>query len=173
MGSEYLFVGLGTTEAPKVGDLRLSYSKVPTDLNVTAFGKLEDGKITSFSDGKNHTLYRIFTGSKDEAIETLHTEYTTSLWLWRLVGFVMIWIGLMLLFEPLSTLLDVLPVFGSLSRGLVGVASFIAALVLAGVTIVVSMILHSVVALIAALVIVIVVLVVGLKYFRKNKKVTK
>lgn len=171
VGSEYLFLGFGTVEAPKVGDVRVSYTTVPNNSSVTAFGKINDGTLASFTDAKDHTLYRIFNGTKDEAVERLHTEYTTSLWIFRLVGFAMMWIGLMLLFEPLSTLLDVVPVFGSLSRGVVGVASFMVALILSVVTILVSMVLHNIVVLIIVLALAIGGTVGVLKYMKKNKKV--
>jgi len=167
----FVFVGKGTLAAPQVGDLRISYSVVKNNLDATAFGKLESGKLVTFVDQKtNESLYRLFSGTFDEAIQQMHSEYTMWLWIFRAIGFLMMWIGLSSLFGPISVVLDVLPVLGSISRGAVGFLTFIVSLVLSILAILVSMLLHSLVAMIVVAVVGITAFVVVLKL--KGKKPT-
>ena len=59
-------------------------------------------------------------------------------WILRLVGWLMMTIGLSMLFKPLSTLLDVLPILGSIMSFGTGLASAIAAFALSLVTIAIA-----------------------------------
>lgn len=75
----------------------------------------------------------------------------------------MMWIGLSALFGPVSTLLDVVPFFGGLSRATVGVITLIVSLVLSGVTMLVSMVLHNVYAMVGSVVVIVIVAVLLLR----------
>jgi uncharacterized membrane protein YuzA (DUF378 family) len=157
----------GTFESPQIGDLRVSYSVLYSNFDGTIFGKLNGNKIDPYFDKDGNRLYRLFAGTREEAIATFHSEYTTLLWILRLVGFLMMWFGLMALFEPISVLMDILPIFGALSRSLIGVITFLVALVLSIVTIIISAIIHNLIALIIALVATIAVIVF---FFLRMKK---
>ncbi|MCK9186272.1 TMEM43 family protein [Candidatus Gracilibacteria bacterium] len=166
-----VYVGKGNSAAPQVGDLRVSYSAVNNNLNGTAFGKIENGKLVTYVDQeKEESLYRLFDGTFDEAIKQMHGEYTTWLWILRLVGFLMMWIGLSSLFAPISVFLDVVPMLGSISRGAVGLLTFIVSLVLSAIAIIVSMLVQSLVAMIVVAVVGIIAFIVVLKM--KAKKPT-
>jgi hypothetical protein len=167
----YLFIEKGrggTFDSPEIGDLRVGYNVLRSGFDGVVFGKLSGDKIEPYFD-KGVTLYRLFTGTRDQAISTLHTEYTTLLWIFRLVGFMLMWFGLSALFGPISVILDFFPIFGSISRTLIGVITFIVAFVLSIITIVVSMILHSIIAIIIALIITVGALF-GLAALIKNKR---
>ncbi len=171
--SEFVFLGKGTLATPQLGDVRVQYSYVPANIAVTAFGKLDGTALSPFVDANNGTLYRAFTGTKDEAVATMKSENSTMTWVLRLVGFIMMWVGLGMLFGPISTFLDILPVAGSISRGLIGVATFLVALALSIVTIIVSMIVHSLIAVIIAGVVVVVIAVLVMKGVFKKGKMAK
>lgn len=144
----YLFKGNGTLENPQVGDLRLQYFVLPNGMNVTVFGKLEsNNRITPYFYQDQHRLYRIFTGNREQATSQMKTESQILTWVLRLVGFVMMWIGLALALEPISVILDFLPFLGSITRGITGASTFIIAFVLSSITILVSMLLHNLIAL--------------------------
>lgn len=167
----FVLVGKGTLASPQVGDLRISYSAVKNNLDGTVFGKLEGGKLVTYVDQKTaESLYRLFNGTFDEAIKQMHTEYTMWLWIFRAIGFLMMWIGLSSLFGPISVVLDVLPILGSISRGAIGLLTFLVSLVLSILAIVVSMLIHSLVAMIVVAVVGIIAFVVVLKL--KAKKPT-
>lgn len=166
---QYLFKGTGTISSPVVGDLRVSYSVIHSPLdNATIFGKLDsaNSSITPFYAEKNTELYRVFEGSRDTAISTMKSEYTMWLWIFRGIGFALMWFGLMSILGPISVFLDVLPILGSIGRGGIGFITFIVSLVLSAVTILVSMIIHNVIALI----IVILALIGGVIWYLRIKR---
>ena len=82
-------------------------------------------------------------GTREEAIQALATEHKTVGWVLRVVGFLMMWFGLIMFFGPINTLLDIIPFLGSAGRFLVSVVMFPIALVLSLVTIILSIIAHS------------------------------
>jgi Transmembrane protein 43 len=150
---DYLFKGQGTIANPVVGDIRLSYTALQGGKQATLFGALSNGQVSAYvHKGKDH-LYRVLLGTRDEAIATMHSEYTTSVWILRIVGFLMMWIGLSALFAPIHAVLDILPFLGSTSRALLGIVLFPIALVLSLLTIFISIIVHSVIALIICFII--------------------
>lgn len=138
----------GVYTTPAVGDMRISYTAVRPGFSGTIFGKLSGTNIASYTNDNGDTLYRLFTGDRTSAIASLHTEYTTMTWVLRLVGFLLMWFGLAAVFGPISVILDFLPIFGSISRSVIGMITFVVALVLSVTTIIISMILHNIVALI-------------------------
>lgn len=149
-GNQYIYVdnGGGSLATPAVGDLRISYSVLIPGKNVTIIGRLDGPAISAFVDQKFGKLYRVFEGSKEQAVAVLHTEYVMWKWIFRGIGFLCMWMGLSLVFGPISVVLDILPVAGSISRALIGGVCFLISLVLSGITIFVSMIAHSLVALV-------------------------
>lgn len=160
----------GTFDSPQIGDIRVSYHVLRPGFDGTIFGKLSGSKIDPYFDQDGNNLYRLFIGTRDQAISTLHTEYTTLLWILRLVGFLLMWFGLSALFGPISVLLDFLPIFGAISRSVIGVATFLVAFVLTIVTIFVSMIAHSLIALIIALVLTVGAIIAFVVMWKNKKK---
>ncbi len=154
---EYVYKGNATYAAPQVGDLRIAYDVVDSGIDATVFGQIDGEKISQYTDEKTgKILYRAFESDKSGAIQILQKEYKRMMWIFRAVGFLLMWIGLSMLFGPISTLLDVLPIFGSISRSAIKFVTFIVSLVLTILTILLSILLHNIYA-----VIVIIVLIVG------------
>lgn len=169
----YIFIGKNVSSSfdnPQIGDLRVSYSVLYPGNTATIFGKLDGGSISPYFDKDNNRLYRIFSGTRDEAISTFHSEYTFLLWIYRLAGFLMMWFGLLALFGPISVLLDILPIFGALSRLVIGVVTFLISLILTIVTILVSMIIHNLIALLIALAVTIALIVFVIMKIKKQKQ---
>jgi hypothetical protein len=173
----YSYYGSSSSVAsPKVGDLRVKYTALPNNIDVTAFGKLDGGKLVPYTATKklkrDAKIYHARAGSKEEAIAALHGEHTTTGWILRIVGFLLMWFGLGLLFGPITAILDVLPFLGNISKTLISIVTFFMALVLTITTIIVAMIAHSVVGLIVTVVIVLAImtLIVMLILKRKDKK---
>ncbi|MBX4210937.1 TMEM43 family protein [Candidatus Parcubacteria bacterium] len=168
INDQYVFTSRsnGTFDNPGLGDLRVSYGVVNSGIQGTTFGALSGNRISSYNDGKGNKLFRLFEGSRGDGISTIHGEYRVITWVFRIIGFLMMWIGLMAFFGPIGTFLDFIPMFGGLSRGVIGFASFLVSFVLTVVTVIISMIIHNLIALIIALVITAGVIV----YFIKRKK---
>jgi hypothetical protein len=68
----------------------------------------------------------------------------------RLVGFLAMWLGLMLLAGPVSAMLDFLPLIGTLSRLALNAVLFVVAAVLSAATIALAMLVHHPLALVFA-----------------------
>jgi len=144
LGSNYVYIGYGSIATPDIGDLRISYSVVPNNINATVFARQNGQSLTKYYDeATDTTLYRMFEGSRASAIKQMQFEYKMMLWVFRIVGFLMMWTGLAMLFGPIVTLMGVVPAFGDISGFLVKVATFVVALVLSIVTVIIAMILHS------------------------------
>jgi hypothetical protein len=152
---KYAFRGQGSLENPGLGDLRISYGVIRSGIEGTVFGKLDQGRISTYYDKDNNRLYRLFAGDKAQALATLQGEHKLMLWLLRIVGFFLLWAAFKLLFEPLSVILDVLPFLGSISRMGTGILTFIWALLVSIIVIVISMIVHNLIALVIVLVLII------------------
>ena len=132
--------------------------------------KLNGNKIDPYHDQDGNYLYRIFFGNREDGIATLHSEFTNALWIMRLVGFLIMWAGLSFLFGPISTLLDILPIFRTISRFFIGAVTFFVSLVLAVVTIAVSFIFNSIIMLFIVVILVIAIIVLLLFMWRKRRE---
>ena len=169
----YLFISNSknsTLATPQVGDLRISYFMIVPGFNGTIFGALNGNSINAYVNQNNISLYRLFAGTRAQGISMLHTEYNVWLWILRAVGFFMMWFGLLFLFGPIVTILDILPIFGGIAGILISLATLPIALILTIVTILVSMIIHSIIALVIALIITIVVIISFFIFLRERKK---
>lgn len=165
----YVYVpteGQGDFTQPIVGDLRVSYQALPAGISGTLFGQANGTTVDPYIGDNNVRLFRLFTGSHDEAIRLMAGEYSASIWVLRVVGLLLMWIGMMLFINPLITLFNVLPVLGRLSSSVIGLASAVLALILTTITVLISMALHSMLGLILSLVIGLVL--VGF-YFKRLK----
>jgi hypothetical protein len=163
----------GGTSAPTVGDVRIHYTGLASDINMTVFGQLTGGQIVPYIHKGEDRLYHARFGTREEAIATLSQEHKTVGWILRLVGFLMMWIGLTMFFGPINAVLDVLPFLGNVGRGLISIVMFFVALGLSIATIIVSMIAHNLIALIITIVVLVgVVFLIG-RLIKKKKAAPK
>lgn len=167
LAGNYVFLGSGSLGSPELGDIRVSYRVVEAGFDGTVMGALDGEEIVGFVDEEGNELFRVFTGSRDAAISTLHEEFVVTTWILRFVGFLLMWFGLAGILGPIATLLDILPFLGSTTRFIASLVTFPVALVLSVVTILVSAILHNPIALIITVLVVVGLLVLGAKKLRK------
>jgi hypothetical protein len=142
-----LFGGAGTPDAPHVGDLRVRFRALRSGTVVTAFGQAAGANLVPLQVGGAPWI-RVISGDRPQAIQTLSAEYSTTGWIGRVIGFVMMWIGMLMFLGPVSTFLNVLPMLGSASRFVTVLVTFPLALVLTAATVIVAMLAHSVAALV-------------------------
>jgi hypothetical protein len=170
IGRDFLYMGR-SYDNPQVGDVRISFTGVLTGKRVTLFGQLTGSEILPYYHKGKTRLYRVLSGTRDEAIATLKTEHKVMGWILRIVGFLLMWIGLTLIYGPISAFLDVLPFLGKISRSLIAIVTFFIALILSIITTLISMIFHNTIALI-----IFIIMVGGVLFFvftRKKKPSTK
>jgi len=148
----YIMLAKGSSDTPQLGDIRISYSGVSANTQAVAFGKQQGAALVPYLTAQNNRLYRVFLNTNREgAIQEMGTEYQVIGWILRLVGFLLMWIGLGLCFGPITAFLDVLPFLGSAGRFVISLVALPVALVLSVITILISIIAHSILALIVVL----------------------
>lgn len=110
----------------RVGDLRISFTAVyPQEVSIVA--KQRSGLLEAFP-MKKGSIALVSEGnvSADEMFAQAEAANKFMTWALRIGGFILMLIGLNLLFKPLSVVADVLPIAGDI----VGAGSFLIALLL-------------------------------------------
>lgn len=141
---KYIFTRDGAQSSPQVGDERISYSALRAGTTVTALGSVTNGEFTSYMYKDKHEFFRVFVGTRNDALETLHTEFLIVLWLIRVFGILGIYIGLQMLVSPIARILEVLRIVGSAFEGIAGFINFFVALTMGISTIIISKIFHNI-----------------------------
>ena len=126
-------------KAPQVGDVRIRFEVVKNgEASVVAkqvgdslapYATRAGGTIALLEDGKKSAAEMFTTAREGNGILT---------WILRVVGFLMLWIGLASILRPLSVLADVLPFVGNLVGAGTGFAAFLVALALSSVTVAIA-----------------------------------
>jgi hypothetical protein len=152
LAGNYIMQGRGSFDSPQLGDIRISYTGVSANTPAIAFGKQNGTALVPYMTAQNDQLYRVFVNTdRAGAIQEMGTEYEVIGWILRLVGFLLMWIGLSLCFAPITAFLDVLPFLGSAGRFMIGLVALPVALALSVITIVISVLAHNLLALIVVL----------------------
>lgn len=139
----YIYSGAGSLVAPEVGDIRISYTAVFPGTRATLFGKLVGDIVSPHFYETDKKFYRAVKGSREEAVAELASEHRVTMWILRIVGFLMMWIGLNLIVGPVNAVLDFIPALGTFSRSMIGTIMLGVALGLTLLTIIISMIAHN------------------------------
>ena len=120
---------IGTDPAsPRVGDMRVSF-RVVKPLTVSVIAQQTGKSFEAYSAKAGGTIELLQTGthSADAMIKQAQASNRMLTWVLRVVGFVLMLIGLSMIFKPLSVVADVLPIAGTI----VGAGTFIIAFLLA------------------------------------------
>lgn len=114
---------------PRIGDLKISYGVVnPAQVSLIAAQKGNTFAPYETRNGGKIEEFRLGMYSAQEMIETAKAGNRTMTWVLRLVGFIVMFAGLMMVFKPVSVVLDVVPFLGNIAEK--GV--FVVALLMAG-----------------------------------------
>jgi hypothetical protein len=125
---------------PEVGDARITFTVVTQPQTVSVIAKQVKNTLEPYktqAGGDQGTIYRLELGQVSAADMFSHEEQenTTLTWALRLVGFLLMAIGLYLVFRPVATVADVVPFFGNLLSAGAGLFAGVIALVLSLITI--------------------------------------
>lgn len=136
-----------------VGDVRLSYRVVKPGAYSVMAKQAPGNKLGVYraKNGKENFLVEAGKRTPQQMIAVAKNNASTAAMLFRVLGFFAMWIGLNLLTGPLTTLLDVIPFFGSAGRFVLGLVWGVVSFVLSAITIVVSMVAHHPILLVLAL----------------------
>jgi len=124
---------------PQIGDAKVTFETVANNQDISLMYQ-QIGDTFAPYQTKNGTIAELRTGihSQEEMYESARSANAMTTWLLRLLGLVVMFIGLSMLFRPLSVLADVVPFIGNIVGVGTGVISFMIALGLSLLTIAVA-----------------------------------
>ena len=119
------YLGL-SPNSPQIGDVRVTFTKVPpADISLIAQVDGSTFKAYRAKNGQSFSRVQMGTVGVDEMIGQARSENNMLTWVLRLVGVLLIVIGLKGMFGLLPTLFKVLPFLGSIVDAGVGLVSWI------------------------------------------------
>ncbi|HKV08704.1 MAG TPA: TMEM43 family protein [Thermoanaerobaculia bacterium] len=125
--------------SPVIGDIRISFQIVnPQQASVVAVQTGETFAAYQADAGDTVLLVEEGTHTSAEMFQAAQSANTMMTWIFRVIGFFSMFIGLGLIFRPLSVLGDVVPLFGSLLGAGIGLFAFLTSFVLTLVTIAIA-----------------------------------
>jgi len=135
VSSNYYYLGDNPT-SPQIGDTRISFDVVkPVTVSIIArqTGKTFEPYQTKAGDA----IERLEMGEVSADGMFKHAQEENSIWTWifRAVGFILMLIGLNLIFAPIAVFADVIPFIGSLIGGGIFLSSLFLSLILSSITI--------------------------------------
>ena len=138
VGGGAVYIGANPA-APKVGDARVEILAVPPT-EVSLIAKQVKNTFEPYDTGGGSSLFELQTGvhSAKEMFKAARKANVMQTWALRLAGFVIMGIGIAMVFNPLAVVADVLPFLGDLLRLGVAVFAFVVALALSMVTVAVA-----------------------------------
>ena len=130
--------GGGTPQAPKVGDERVTFARVPQS-DVSFVAKQVGSTIAAYQT-KNGPVFLQANGilSADEMFASARKGNAILTWILRLVGFILFFAGLGAVLRPLRVLTDVLPFLGKIVGMGLGFVAFVVALIFWLVTVAIA-----------------------------------
>lgn len=123
---EQLYRG-ASPDAPQIGDLRVSFRVVPAQ-TVSVVAAQMNGGLAGFAGARGQTINLVQVGAHgaDAMFQQAKSDEATLTWILRVVGFVVMLVGVMLMGSPIAWLASLLPFLETL----VNVAQFGLALVI-------------------------------------------
>ncbi len=156
--------------SPVIGDERVTFkAALPTEISVVA-NQVKDTFEPFYAEaGGSIELLEIGVASAEAMFQAAHASNTTLTWILRLVGFLVMFFGLLLIFKPLSVLADVLPILGTIVGAGTGFIAFLIAAVLSVITIAIAWIVYRPLLGIALLVVAAALIYLIFTRFKKAK----
>ena len=105
-----IYVGLNPAQ-PAVGDVRITFSSVPEE-NVSVMAIIQGNTFTQFQHKNGYSMELIRDGvvSKDEMVQQEKAANKTMAWVLRLLGFLLVYLGIRGIFSFLETLFKIIPI---------------------------------------------------------------
>ena len=138
----------------QIGDLRVKFALTkPHDVSLIAVQKGDTFTDYKAKNGKTQFLFRDGTHTATEIFEAKAASNKMKRWLFRFLGFILMYIGMSMVFRPLSVLADVIPFIGTIVGKGTGFVAFIVAAICSLVTIAIAWIAYRPILAISLLVV--------------------
>lgn len=157
------------TSNPKIGDVRIYYNQADYK-DVSVLGKQVDGTITQYTTKNNTNIMKLVKGTTNGAgmINSIESANNTMKWIYRVLGTLLIIIGVNSILGPLTTIIGYIPFLGKIVNSMIGVVSFLIGLSIALIVIAISWFAARPIISIV-LIAVVAALIIALIYFKKTK----
>jgi len=135
------YIGLSSAN-PQIGDMKVTFSQVPSQ-PVSLVSKQVGSSFEPYQTKAGGTieLLQLGTVSAANMFKQAQESNVAMTWVFRVVGFLLMFGGMSLVLKPLSVLADVLPFLGNLVEKGTGFIAFIIAVIFASLTVSISWIL--------------------------------
>ncbi len=120
----------GREGTQRLGDIRVTYTLYPAGIEYTMAGSLSGKKLVPFYTKDTAGKLAASPGDFSALMAALKTSDKIAGIIWFLGGFFLMAMGLMLLAGPITTLLEFIPVIGSIGSGIIRVFLAIVAFIL-------------------------------------------
>jgi hypothetical protein len=129
--------------APQVGDVRISF-EVVNPATASLVGVQTGGTFAAYQAEAGDAILLVEEGTHTAAamFQAAQSANTVLTWIVRAAGFLMMFIGLIAVFKPLSVFADVVPLFGTMLGAGLGIFSFLLSAALSILTIAVAWIFY-------------------------------
>lgn len=126
-------------ESPRVGDLRITWQVARPDALSVIGAQMGDG-FGPFATRTGDRLFMIEAGRVPAAamFQQAEADNRTLTWILRLVGTIVMFVGWLIIFNPLKVLADLVPFIGSIMGFGIGLLAAVLTLILAPATIAVA-----------------------------------
>ncbi len=107
---------LGKSEAnPVIGDVRISYFKTP-NTNISFVAKIHGNTFEQFiaSNGNRFISVKSDQVSKEMIFQSAKDSASMTTWIFRVVGIILAFVGVKLIFGPIALIANYVPVLGSI-----------------------------------------------------------
>lgn len=129
--------------SPQVGDVRISFQVVdPATVSLVGVQTGETFAAYQAKAGDAILLVEEGTQTAEQMFQAAHSANTVMTWIIRAGGFLMMFIGLIAVFKPISVFADVVPLFGTMLGAGLGVFSFLLSFALSFITIAIAWIFY-------------------------------
>ncbi len=140
LSGDYLYLGARENpepNMPRVGDYRIRYRLVPAATALSIIAKQIANTFEPYQSQNGRLTELLETGTISAAAMVANAQKSNQLmtWLLRLLGFILMLAGLVLIFKPLSTIGAFIPVVGRILGAGTGFIAFLLALTFSLVTI--------------------------------------
>lgn len=116
----YYYLGQNPS-IPQVGDCKIAYTYIPSGTQISVIGGQYNNYLVNYMTPEGKFLnVTMGISSIDEIMKNLDTRNILVTMGFRLLGIIMIWIGLSLLLAPITILADILPILGNVVNAIKG-----------------------------------------------------
>lgn len=132
---QYIYIGQNPA-SPTVGDTRVSFKIVP-ESDISVIARQQNALLAPWQSSRRSNYFRISKGNHtlEQMLQDAEGEVRAMAWILRGVGWLVMFIGLNMVFRPLAVVGDVIPLLGRLVGGGLAIAAFLVSAMLSLITI--------------------------------------